>query len=158
MFYPGFWWRGAGEGQEGIWSCLQVQERGLVQLWPTDTSKYLSKRKKTQMGCPNIINDNQIYVNKQVFLKMHYILGWLERIPNRNMEATGAKRCWKDTANSVMESFINLQQKVAAKNVPKNMRRQSHYKTLKHFQCSHNKSAKLRQNAIALLLLLKVLV
>ena len=151
MFYPGFWWRVAGEGQEGIWSSLQVQERGLVQLWPTDTSKYLSKRIWTQMGCPNIINDNQIYVNKQVSLKMHYILGWLERIPNRNMEATGAKRCWKDTANSVMESFINLQQKVAAKNLPK-------YEaavTLQNsqiFQYSHNKSSKLRRDAIALLL------
>ena len=30
-------------------------------------------------------------------------------------EAVRAKRCWKDTANSVMESFINLQQKVAPK-------------------------------------------
>ena len=122
MFYPGFWWRGAGEGQEGIWSCLQVQERGLVQLWPTDTSKYFWRKKRIQEHkwivqiLVTIIKDTW---TKKFFLTMHYILGWLERIPNRNREATGAKRCWKDTANSVMESFINLQQKVAAKNLPK---------------------------------------
>ena len=51
-------------------------------------------------------------------------------MPNENMEGTVAIRCWKDTANSVMESFINLQQKVAAKNLPK-------YEATVTFQNSH---------------------
>ena len=50
-------------------------------------------------------------------------------------ESIRAKRCWKDTANSVMESFINLQQKVAPKTY-QNIKRPSYTKLSHMFSIS----------------------